>query len=287
MKNYANNNEEFNPEIDILPTLADVLKSKKSIDVGANRGEFTAALRRAGFEVDSFEPFADLVSDLETRFKSDTSIRVHQMACSNKDSIGRFYRYSALDPKLDSTLFSTLHPHPTYMGLAAKQHSYVELRRLDTIFNDQLETVFGILKIDTEGHDLTVLEGASKINAEALLVEFWDEHFIFNQGKVANRLSDYQSAIDSTKFPFNILFWRGSDVAQYGFVCNAEESPPKSWGNILYLRNTEAMVAVKEFCLTKYGAERMAEKRALMPLIEDIELDLRQPDSNIDNEDLE
>lgn len=47
------------------------------------------------------------------------------------------------------------------------------------------------------------------------------------------------------------------------------------------------MVAVKEFCLTKYGAERMAEKRALMPLIEDIELDLRQPDSNIDNEDLE
>ena len=53
------------------------------------------------------------------------------------------------------------------------------------------------------------------------------------------------------------------------------------------MRNTEAMVAVKEFCLTKYGAERMAEKRALMPLIEDIELDLRQPDSNIDNEDLE
>ena len=225
MKNYANNNEEFNPEIDILPTLADVLKSKKSIDVGANRGEFTAALRQAGFEVDCFEPMESLARDLELRFASDKSVRIHEIACSNKNGFGLFYEFSASDSMLDSTLFSTLNPHPTYEGLPIGQRSIVDLQRLDTIFEEQLETEFGLLKIDTEGHDLTVLEGASKINAEALLVEFWDEHFIFNQGKVANRLSDYQSAIDSTKFPFNILFWRGSDVAQYGFVCNAEESP--------------------------------------------------------------
>ena len=58
MKNHPHKDEQFDPEIDILPTLARVLKSKKSIDVGANRGEFTAALRRSGFNVDSFEPMA-------------------------------------------------------------------------------------------------------------------------------------------------------------------------------------------------------------------------------------
>jgi FkbM family methyltransferase len=285
MKVKAKKAGVFNPEIDILPTLAGVVKGKRSIDVGANRGEFTAALRKAGFEVDSFEPFADLVSDLESRFKSDKYVRIHQTACSNKDSIGRFYRYSAVDPKLDNTLFSTLHPHPTYEGLAAKQHSYVELRRLDTIFKDQLGIEFGILKIDTEGHDVMVLEGASNIKSETVLVEFWDEKFIFNQGKVANRLIDYQAAIDSTIFPFNILFWRGSNPKHYGFICNAEVSPPMSWGNILYLRNSDAMEAVKKFCLKKYGPERMAERQATLPVMEDNQTELLQSDSNIDSGD--
>ncbi len=287
MKNHAHKDEQFNPEIDILPTLARVLKSKKSIDVGANRGEFTAALRRSGFNVDSFEPMAELARELELRFSGDKSVRVHEIACSNKDGLGLFYEYSAIDAKLDNTLFSTLNSHPTYEGLELGQKSFVDLRRLNTVFEQQLETEFGILKIDTEGHDVMVLEGASNIKSETLLVEFWDENFIFNQGKVANRLADYQAAIDSTKFPFNILFWRGSNAEHYGFICNADETPPMSWGNVLYLRNGDAMEAVKKFCLTKYGADRMAEKRALIPVIEDNEAELLQQESNIDRGDKE
>ncbi len=281
MKNDSNSETEFNPEIDILPTLARVLKSKKSIDVGANRGEFTAALRKSGFTVDSFEPMVELARELGSRFSKDRAVRVHEIACSNKDGLGLFYEYSAIDTKLDISLFSTLSSHPTYEGLELGQKSIVDLRRLNTVFEQQLETEFGILKIDTEGHDVMVLEGANNIKSETLLVEFWDENFIFNQGKVANRLADYQAAIDKTKFPYNILFWRGSDPEVYGYICNAEETPPMSWGNILYFRNSDAMDAVKKFCLTKYGPDRMAETRALIPVIEDTETGLSEPDSNI------
>jgi FkbM family methyltransferase len=269
--------DEFNPEIDIIPILAKALTSKKSIDVGANRGEFTAALRQAGFEVDCFEPLASLVKELESRFAGDASVRIHEIACSNRDGLSNLYEFSTADTNLDRTLFSTLKLHPTYDGLSLDQHSLVQTSRLDTIFGDTPELPLGLLKIDTEGHDIAVLQGATKIKAEALLLEFWDGEFVFNQGQVANRLLDYESVVAKDLFPFNLLFWRGDGSSSFGVVCNPIESPPMSWGNILYLNSSSAYGAVKEFCLTKYGSERMADHRAVVPPIVQLESELPEP----------
>jgi FkbM family methyltransferase len=283
MENRTVVDEVFNPEMDILNTLAHILQNKKAIDVGANRGDFTAALRHVGFQVDSFEPLASMTEILEERFKTDALVSIHEVACSNIDGVGRLYEFTSSDTNLDDTLFSTLRPHPSYEGLNLDQNSLVQLSRLDTILGEQLNAQFGLLKIDTEGHDIAVLEGASKIKFEALLVEFWDEQFIFNQGQVANRLSDYESSIDRLEFPFSILFWRGSDNLAFGFVCNVKETPPMSWGNILYLRSSDAFEAVKEFCLVKYGLARMAEVRATLPSATPQVTELNEPEVQIND----
>jgi FkbM family methyltransferase len=271
---------DFNPETDIIPTLAQALISKKSIDVGANRGEFTAALRQAGFEVDCFEPLPSLVKDLVSRFAGDAGVRIHEIACSNRDGLSNLYEFSATDSNLDSTLFSTLKLHPTYDGLSSDQHSRVQTNRLDTFFSEVKELPIGILKIDTEGHDIAVFQGATKIKPEALLFEFWDSEYVFNRGQVANRLFDYELVIAKDKFPFNILFWRKSDTNSFGIVCNATVSPRKSWGNILYLNSSSAYVAVRKFCLIKYGSERLADIMLAEPMFEQSESKL--PQSNTD-----
>lgn len=252
-------NNQYAPEIEILPILAATLLGINAIDVGANRGEFTQALRLAGFEVNSFEPLPILAGQLRQRFAQDDKVKIHQVACSETDGFADLIEYTVSDPQNDSTLFSALNPHPTGGQLEYSTKIRVETCRLNTFLDFQDSKRVALLKIDTEGSDLSVLRGGSQIDAEAILVEFWDEQFIFNGGQVPNRLSDYLQLIDKTKFPYNFLFWRDGYNLHSGTIFNALQSPVGSWGNLLFLSSETAFEAVKNFVSLRYGAENMAE----------------------------
>jgi FkbM family methyltransferase len=220
----------FDPELSMLPILARQLSSLIAIDVGANRGEFTNSLRQAGFEVDAFEPLPNLVADLSRRFAWDRRVRIHPYACSDRDGKAILHIAQSVDPALDTTLYSALETHPAYDGLSFGNGIEVVVRRLDSVLAPQQPYRAGLLKIDTEGHDIAVLKGAKNIEAEALMVEYWDDSFVFNAGATHNRLEDYVSIIDQKRYPIYIVIWRGISRNEFGFIVEPSQTPRGSWG---------------------------------------------------------
>jgi FkbM family methyltransferase len=250
----------FNPEVAVLPTIAEFVEPKVAFDVGANRGEFTAALRHAGFAVHAFEPLPALNAHLTERFAADAdadTVRIHAVACSDSDGSAQLHLATVDDQTIDATLFSTLNEHPAFNGFAFSEAITVPVRRLDTIFSDAAPMSIGLLKTDTEGNDISVLKGASTINAAVLMVEFWDKDYVFNVGTVGNSLQDYLAEIDRNKYPFWIVMWRGSSRDNFGVAAGIEETPSGSWGNILFLSNQALTDAVLVWARQTYGASRV------------------------------
>lgn len=249
----------FNPEISVLPTIFDFTEQKIAFDVGANRGEFTAALRHAGFAVHAFEPLPALKVLLTERFQAESeAVHIHEVACSDSDGSAQLHLAAVDDHGIDATLFSTLSEHPGFEGFTFSETITVPVRRLDTIFADAAPMSIGLLKTDTEGNDLSVLKGATTIDAAVLMVEFWDKDYVFNAGTVRNSLQDYLAALDRKKYPFWIVMWRGITRDDFGITAGTDETPSGSWGNILFLSNADLVDSIVKWARRTYGARRVA-----------------------------
>jgi FkbM family methyltransferase len=240
----------FDAELEIPSILAPHLQSRRAIDVGANRGEFTDALRRAGMSVEAFEPNPDLAAELHARFAGDRQVRVHAIACGNVNGEASLHVARAVDKTEDATIYASLSAHETFPGVSFESRVSVEVRRLDTIFGSG--EVFGLFKIDTEGHDLDVLEG-SDIEAETVLVEFWDEAYLFNQGRTRNTLAHYLKWFAGTKFQHHIVFWREDYTQEFGVTPGAATTPARSWGNILFVQNPDLVGVIAKWAADRYG----------------------------------
>jgi FkbM family methyltransferase len=247
----------FDPEVDMLPLLASVIAQRTAIDVGANRGEWTAALRRAGFSVDAFEPLPELSVALGQRFRDDPHVRVHAMACSDQIGTATLHTVDISDGQHDSTLFSSLNEHPVFSGFAFSSGMMVPTTTLNNALADGKRLQVGLLKIDTEGHDLAVLRGATRIDAQVLLVEFWDKEHVFNKGEVRNTLGDYLTAIEQERYPFHVIFWRQSGFDQFGVTIGGMETPPGSWGNVLFLSDEKLLKMLMHWAGETYGLRHL------------------------------
>lgn len=134
------------------------------VDVGANRGQFALQLRRLGFtgRIVSFEPQADLQGSLAAAAAGDPTWVIRHCA------LGAAPATLTLQVFANDT-FSSLHPmnslgrHRFGELVAPTREETVAVHTLDSVWAD----VAGpgphriLLKTDTQGHDLEVLEGAA------------------------------------------------------------------------------------------------------------------------------
>jgi FkbM family methyltransferase len=138
----------------------------RCIDVGANVGVYSYFMRRAGARVHAFEPIPQLAEGLRRRF--GTSIEVHEYALSHSR------RHAHIQAPLRGE-------GPLY-GYASLEHAWsnavvvgVETTTLDSFgFAD-----VRLVKVDVEGHELAVLEGARDTiaaNRPALIIEAEERH---------------------------------------------------------------------------------------------------------------
>jgi FkbM family methyltransferase len=140
------------------------------LDVGANTGQFRDLLRNeVGYRgpIQSFEPVSAHVSTLRARAASDPSWRIWPWALgreSQKKSINLYSSpglSSLLPPDLDAMHKLLPRPDTTLTGTEE-----VTVRRLDEVFAEvtaglTFNNVF--LKLDTQGYDLDVIEGAGSV----------------------------------------------------------------------------------------------------------------------------
>lgn len=157
-------------EVNFLPLF--VKAGDTACDIGANRGLFTYWLLQRGVKVNAFEPNPHMVRILRLRFpQALRSGALHLSEAALSDGPGEAILHI---PKGFSPL-ATIDG-----GLAAEagkpmEEVRVPLARLD----DQVAGDIAFIKLDVEGHELKVLEGAGRVlsaSRPSILVEAEERH---------------------------------------------------------------------------------------------------------------
>lgn len=137
------------------------------IDVGANNGQFALSLRSLGFEgrISSIEPTKTCFAHLQQLSKSDSKWQIHQFALGKEntqteinvyanDNLSSFRKFNNYSEKRFSS-----------KGRELISRESVEVCRLDSVIcklgiqaGERLH-----LKLDTQGFDLEVFEGAERL----------------------------------------------------------------------------------------------------------------------------
>jgi FkbM family methyltransferase len=135
-------------ELHLLPYLCD--PHKEAIDVGANYGCYTAAMRHHAAYVTAVEPLPELAKLLRRKYHG---VEVHQGALSDRDGMVQ--------------LHIPIYDDVNVIGLATIDNTaaltYGKTRTIDvtTMTLDSLgRTNVGFIKVDVEGHEQAVLDGA-------------------------------------------------------------------------------------------------------------------------------
>jgi FkbM family methyltransferase len=164
------------PEAWLLGAFLSRLDHRSVIDVGAERGAFADALLRAGSEVvHVIEPEPDNATFLRQRFTDDARVTVHELAVSDAD--GQLRLHKSIDPEgVPITFGHTVLERPDTDEIAWQETITVEARSLASLLEaGEIPEKVGILKIDTEGHDLAVVSGMGRLEPEVVVVEHWTD----------------------------------------------------------------------------------------------------------------
>lgn len=191
----------FHPEESQLARLVTVLRHIHAdvvFDVGANEGQFSRELRAGGYHgrIISFEPLSEAFSKLSLASVGDEKWEIHpRCAIGSREgeveiNISSNSVSSSILPMLSA--HSEAAPGSVYLG-----REKVSITTLDIVapqYLDGYESV--VLKIDTQGYELQVLDGASKIlpYVKAILMEvsfvplyggqsLWNESIEYLQSK--------------------------------------------------------------------------------------------------------
>ncbi|WP_242123176.1 FkbM family methyltransferase [Sphingobium sp. Sx8-8] len=164
------------PEIQALRRFLAAFEVDCLFDVGANRGQYATMLRKdAGFRgtILSFEPNPEIFAELERRAASDRRWHAFNIALSDFDGMASFNIMAA-------DQFSSLKkPSQAQDAIFAERNKVtrtldMQCRRLETML-PELRHAHGFarpfLKMDTQGHDLSVCQGAGGALGEMLGVQ--------------------------------------------------------------------------------------------------------------------
>ncbi len=156
-------------EVNLLPLLA--AKDELACDIGANRGLFSFWMLHLGLRVAAFEPNPHIMRVLRYRFPRALRtgrLQLFEVALSDGDGPAVLHVPRRFSP------LATLEPSRTGL-LEAVDDITVQRRRLDDLLSEPV----GFLKIDVEGHEQRVLEGAHRLLGEyrpSILVEAEERH---------------------------------------------------------------------------------------------------------------
>lgn len=148
-----------------LRRVAPTLRNAVVLDVGARFGAYASLVKdlAPGSTIYAFEPHPGTFPKLQetAALKGFTAIR---KALSNVAGAAKLYDFSDADGL--SSQASLGQDTITFQGNAVAASHDIESARLDDVAEELNLTRIGLLKIDTEGFDLTVLQGAPRLIAE-------------------------------------------------------------------------------------------------------------------------
>lgn len=141
-------------ELHVLPFLC--RRDRDAIDVGANDGCYVHFLKKYARRVYAFEPLPWLIDDLRRKFESD--IRTNTVVISDVALSSASGRSLLRVPIIDGVL---VHGCSSVAAQAVAKYPQakeipIRMEPLDRVYSGDV----GFIKIDVEGHEEAVLEGA-------------------------------------------------------------------------------------------------------------------------------
>jgi FkbM family methyltransferase len=165
----------IDPFLDLRHIVGHV-RSPVIFDVGANDGETVDAFRRhfPTAVITAFEPSLQCADDLKRRYSAQSGVSVEAVALGAHN--GEAFLHTFSGSRMNSLLpLSTSPDNVMRERFANVGSNHVPLRTLDSFCAERSVDHIDILKIDTQGYDLHVLEGATSLlshrQIDAVIVE--------------------------------------------------------------------------------------------------------------------
>ncbi|WP_309739449.1 FkbM family methyltransferase [Chamaesiphon sp. OTE_20_metabat_361] len=154
------------PELKLLDDLVD--PQRNSIDIGANKGSYTYFLSKLSQKVFAYEPNPELAKFLTKAF-AKSNVSIYPVAISDRAGVAQLSI-----PIVDTFAYDQLGSLelPTSIEI---QTFDVPLQRLDDCGHHNV----GFIKIDVEGHEETVIDGAIDLittQRPVMIVEIEQKH---------------------------------------------------------------------------------------------------------------
>jgi FkbM family methyltransferase len=223
------------PELKLVYDLCD--KSLISIDIGAANGLYLAHLYKISRRCYAFEPRKEAVKNLENVFSGiTTAIQFENVALSS------FSGFSELKVPKNYERLSSLETENLIEGFDKIELIKVPVKRLDDY---KFDGKVGFIKIDVEGHEKSVLDGAVNLlerDHPSMLIEIEERHkpnsindiksvlnqlgykgFFYCDDHLRNielfDIKKYQNyGVASHKYIFNFIFVHQDSVSRIGHL---------------------------------------------------------------------
>lgn len=207
-------------------------KSGVMIDVGCHQGSSMLPFLESGWKVFAFEPDTRNRMHLKPLTDQYPNLHIDQRAVSNQTAYQEPFFYSNVSTGISS--LRTFH----------SSHEFGECVDVTTLEDFCLENIIeqvDFLKVDTEGHDLFVLQGFpwNRIQPEIVECEF-EDHKTLNLGYSHSDLANFL-----IEMGYFVLMSEWEAIVEYGgqheWRCLQEWpcilNDPAGWGNFLAFRN--------------------------------------------------
>ena len=165
-------NKYPNPDLKRRMLLLSKLNINTVFDIGANTGQYAISLRELGYSnrIISFEPLESAFKKLQNNSKGIENWFTYNYALGSEDCM------STINIAANSYSSSILKMLSSHME-SAPESGYInkeeiEIKRLDSIFNSfSIGNDKVMLKIDTQGYEKSVIDGAAKILDKISLIQ--------------------------------------------------------------------------------------------------------------------
>jgi FkbM family methyltransferase len=222
-------------ELALLRLLSSIISCRRMIDVGAHHGHSLQPFLELGWRVTAFEPIAANRQRLESLDAGNGRLVIRPEAVSNET--GQRLLHLAL------TRDGALHEYYHSLEFFAEDEWHrkgpsVPIATVsldDLVDRGDLPSRIGVLKVDTEGHDLAVLQGASHLRVDVVAVEFWCAGHSF--GPSPSPAEAMIRLMASRGYPAYLVLCHDGDATR---VLDSTLSGTRddSWGNIFFFHRS-------------------------------------------------
>jgi len=240
----------LNPEISLLQYISSYVDHRTVVDVGAHVGDVAERLLDCGCQVFAFEPFPASFATLQHRLGGRANFTAAPVAIGAADGEGQLNIAAvATDTEgLDPSLFHSLVDHPLGTSVGFTETLPVQIRSLASLRQTgEIPGQIGLLKIDTEGADIEVINGLGEPDVPVVMTEYWDSHHAFGTG-TRGHLGPTVELMRSMGYAWHVVIYHIDEDDSISYYFNSAHTFPGSWGNAIFFKERSLFGRAAQWC---------------------------------------